>query len=419
MKLPEIDFDEAPFLVIWETTRACDLACLHCRAEARPRRNPRELSTLEAMALMNRVRCFGKPLFVLTGGDPAKREDVTDLVAHGARIGLRMGMTPSATPLMTGDLVRQLAAAGLSRLAVSLDGSTPEIHDHFRGVDGSWERTLEILEAAGDAGLSTQVNTTVTRYNLDDFEALIDLMTGLGISLWSIFFLVPTGRALARDIASPEELETVFHRLYDLSKTAPFDIKSTAAPQFRRVIVQRQVEERRNGDRSHAPEPLTAGLGFSLADGVGRSRGVNDGNGFVFVSHTGEIFPSGFLPVSAGNVRTDDIVEVYRTSDLFRSLRNPDGYRGKCGVCEYRTICGGSRARAWALTGDPLEADAFCTHVPAAWRRRVDAGEADDVETYFRKRIPGWRREIGLPTSDGSVTPVEAAGGRALPVFAE
>lgn len=415
--LPDVDFDEAPFLVIWETTRACDLECLHCRAEANTRRDPAELSTLEAMALMNRVRCFGRPLFVLTGGDPAKREDVTTLVAHGNRIGLRMGMTPSATPLMTPDLVHELADAGLSRLAVSLDGSTPKIHDHFRGVKGSWRKTLEILEAADDAGLSTQINTTVTRYNLDDFEALIRLMTDLGISLWSVFFLVPTGRAKSRDIASPEEFEEVFHRLYELSKTAPFDIKSTAAPQFRRVIVQRQVEERRSGDRTGAPEPLTAGLGFSLADGVGRAKGVNDGNGFVFISHTGEIYPSGFMPVSAGNIRTDDVVQVYRESDLFCALRDPDSYKGKCGVCEYRSICGGSRARAWALTGDPLEADAFCTHVPAAWQRMIETGEAEEIETYFSNRIPGWREEIGRPVSEKPVTLVEKDGPRRLPVF--
>ena len=393
--LPELDFEQTPFLVIWETTRACDLACLHCRAEARPCRSPEELSTLEAMALMNRVRSFGRPLFVLTGGDPAKRFDLVQLVEHGARIGLRMGVTPSATPLMGPELVGRLAEAGLSRLALSLDGSTPAIHDGFRGVDGSFAKTLDILEAARQAGLSTQVNTTLTRHNLGDFGALTRLMTRLDISLWSVFFLVPTGRADPRYIASPEEFEEVFHRLYELSRIAPFDVKSTAAPQFRRVIVQRQVAERRAGDRPESPDAVGPGVGFSLGDGVGRAKGVNDGNGFLFVSHTGEIYPSGFLPLSAGNVRTHDVVEVYRESGLFTSLRDPDAFRGKCGVCEYRSICGGSRARAYALTGDPLEADAFCTHVPARWRRMVEAGEADDVDTYFRKRISGWRRSVG------------------------
>jgi AdoMet-dependent heme synthase len=385
--MPEVDFDRAPFLVIWETTQACDLACLHCRAEARPYRDRGELSTDEAKAMMARVREFGRPLFVLTGGDPLKRDDVLELVEYGTSLGLRMAMTPSGTPLMTPEVVHDLARAGLSRLAVSLDGSTAEIHDHFRGVAGSYDWTLRMIRAARAAGLSTQINTTVARHNVEDFENLIALMADLGISLWSVFFLVPTGRARPEDVASPEEFERIFHRMYELSRTAPFDVKSTAAPQYRRVILQRQVEERRRGAREQRPEALTAGLGFSLADGVGRAKGVNDGNGFLFISHRGDLYPSGFLPLSAGNVRADDLVQVYRESPLFRSLRDPDQLKGKCGVCEYRDVCGGSRARAYALTGDPLEAEPFCTHVPARYARMVAAGEAEPLETYFESRI--------------------------------
>jgi len=385
--LSEVDFGEAPYLVIWEVTRACDLACRHCRAEAVPHRDPRELSTLEAMRMMNEVRRFGRPLFVMSGGDPLKRSDTVDLVEHGARLGLRMGLTPSGTPLMTPEVLRRLQGAGLARLAVSLDGSSAAIHDAFRGVDGSFDWTVRMLATAREIGLSTQVNTTVTRYNLADFDRLCDFMTELGISLWSVFFLVPTGRARPEEIASADEFEAVFHRMYDLSLRAPFDIKSTAAPQFRRVVLQRQVAERRAGQRTDAPVPLTAGIGFSLADGVGRARGVNDGDGFLFISHRGEIFPSGFLPVRAGNVRTDDIVEVYRTAPLFRRLRDRSLLKGKCGVCEYRDVCGGSRARAYALTGDWLEAEPFCVHVPAKYRRMVEAGEALAPEEYFRGRL--------------------------------
>jgi len=379
----EVNFDEAPFLVIWETTRACDLACKHCRAEAVSERHPLELSTEEAKRMMDAVRRFGRPLFVLTGGDPLKRPDIVELVEYGTSIGLRMAMTPSGTPLMTEAVLRELRDAGLARLAVSLDGSTAAIHDAFRGVPGSYAWTIRMLLAARSVGLSTQVNTTVSRYNLDDFDALCELMTELGIVLWSVFFLVPTGRAQAQDVASAEEFEAVFHKMYDLSRSAPFDIKSTAAPQYRRVILQRQVAERRAGERAEAPVPLTAGLGFSLADGVGRARGVNDGDGFLFISHTGAICPSGFLPLAAGNVRRDDLVEVYRNSPLFRQLRDRSLLKGKCGVCEYRDICGGSRARAYAVTGDYLEAEPYCAHVPARWRRMVEAGEAKPVEAYF------------------------------------
>lgn len=368
--LAEIDFDESPFLVIWETTRACDLACKHCRAEAVASRHPLELSTEEAKAMMRSVRRFGRPLFVLTGGDPLKRPDTVELVRYGTSLGLRVAMTPSGTPLMTREVITELAEAGLSRLAVSLDGSTAQIHDEFRGEPGSYAWTLRMIRTAKELGLSTQINTTVTRYNVDDFERLIALMSDLGISLWSIFFLVPTGRASPDDIASPEEFERIFHRMYDLSKSAPFDIKSTAAPHFRRVVLQRQVAERRARERTDRPEPLTAGIGFSLADGVGRARGVNDGNGFLFVSHTGELYPSGFLPLTVGNVRRDDLVEIYRNHELFRALRDPDRLKGKCGVCEYRTICGGSRARAYAMTGDPLAAEPFCTYVPPRYAQQ-------------------------------------------------
>jgi AdoMet-dependent heme synthase len=365
--LADIDFDRSPFLVIWEVTRACDLACQHCRADAIERRDPRELTTEEGKAMLDDVRRFGRPLVVLSGGDPLKRPDTVELVEYGTSVGLRMAMTPSGTPLMNRAILERLQGAGLARLAVSLDGSTAAIHDTFRGVAGSYDWTLGMLREAADLGLSTQINTTVARHNLEDFDNLISLMTDLGISLWSVFFLVPTGRARQEDVASAEAFEHVFHRMYDLSKTAAFDIKSTAAPQYRRVVLQRQVEERRARERTLPPEPLTAGIGFSLADGVGRSKGVNDGNGFVFINHVGDIYPSGFLPIETGNVRTDDLVEVYRDHWLFRALRDPDRLKGKCGVCEYRSVCGGSRARAYAVTGDPLEAEPFCTHIPARW----------------------------------------------------
>jgi radical SAM protein len=370
--LADVDFDRAPFVVIWEATQACDLACLHCRACAVPQRDPRELSTDEAKRLIDDIRRFGRPLLVLTGGDPLKRPDAVEIVRYGVDAGLRVALTPSGTPLMTPRVLGELHDAGMSRLAVSLDGATAAQHDAFRGVAGSFDWTIRMLETARSLGLSTQINTTISRHNVYDLESLIALMTGLGIALWSVFFIVPVGRARPGDLATADEFESVFHRLYDLSKTAPFDIKSTAAPHYRRVVMQRQVAERRAGAREGAPLPLTAGIGFSLGDGVGRAaKGVNDGDGFLFVSHRGDIYPSGFLPKSAGNVRTDDVVEVYRTHDLFRSLRDRSQLKGKCGVCEFHTVCGGSRARAYAMTGDPLEADPLCAYVPPAWQRRT------------------------------------------------
>jgi AdoMet-dependent heme synthase len=387
-KIADYDFAKSPFVVIWETTRACDLACKHCRAEAVPYRRPDELSTAEAKKMIDRVADeFGRVVFVLSGGDCLKRPDSYELIEYGFKRGLRMGVTPATTPLATRENIQRLRDAGISRLAVSLDGSCPEIHDEFRRVDGSFEWGMRILETCRELGISTQVNTVIGRHNLHDFDNLAVLMARLGIVFWEVFFLVPTGRAKPGDVASAEEFETIFNKMYDLSKTAPFDIKATAAPQYSRVIMQRQVAERREGARGEAPDVLTGGVMFSLSDGIGRARSVNDGDGFMFISHTGEIFPSGFLPVYAGNVRTDDVAEVYRHSPVFLQLRDRTQLKGKCGVCEYAKVCGGSRARAFGMTGDYLESEPFCAHVPAKYQRMVDAGEAEPVEQYFARRV--------------------------------
>jgi len=363
-----IDFDRSPFLVIWETTQACDLACLHCRAEARSCRDAGELSTDEARKLFRDVRRFGRVLLVLTGGDPAKRPDTVELIRYGSGLGLRMGMTPSATPLLTPEFLGSVAEAGLARLAMSLDGASPEAHDRFRGVPGSFDWTWRALTHGRALGLSTQVNTTVSRQTLGDLDRTADLLLESGISLWSVFFLVPTGRARATDLISPEEAEEVMHRLAELSEQVPFDIKTTAAPHYRRVLLQRQVAERRRlREAGETVPPLASAPGTRLGGGAGRARGVNDGNGFVFVSHRGEVFPSGFLPVSGGNVRTGDLVDIYRNSPLFTRLRDPELLRGKCGVCEYRMVCGGSRARAYAESGDVLGPEPICSYQPPRW----------------------------------------------------
>lgn len=387
-RIADYDFAQSPFVVIWETTRACDLACRHCRAEAVPYRRPDELSTQEAKAMMDRIADeFGRVVFVLSGGDCLKRPDVFELVEYGFNRGLRMAVTPATTPLATPDAIRQFKDAGISRLAVSLDGSTPAIHDAFRRVDGSFDWGMRILETCREIGLSTQVNTVFASHNVEDFDNLAALMERMGIVFWEVFFLVPTGRAKPGDVASAESFERLFNKMYDLSKTAPFDVKATAAPQYSRVVLQRQVAERRAGDREAKPDVLTGGVMFSLSDGIGRARSVNDGDGFMFISHIGEIMPSGFLPVPAGNVRTDNLAEVYRNSPLFRTLRDRSQLKGKCGVCEYVKVCGGSRARAYAMTGDPLESEPFCVHVPERYARAVAAGEAEPVEEYFARRV--------------------------------
>jgi radical SAM protein len=346
------DFDRAPFLVIWEVTQACDLACVHCRACAVPHRHPAELTTREGFALLEEIRTFGDPLMVFTGGDPLKREDLFELLAYSARLGLRTTVTPSATPLLTGRAIEAIARSGVARMALSLDGPDAPSHDGFRQVAGSFARTLFGLREARRIGLETQVNTTVTRHNLARLAEIAALVGEVGAKLWSVFFLVTTGRAQAGDDLTAEEYEQVFEFLYETSKRAPFDIKTTEAQHYRRYVAQRRKAEG-NGN----------GRRFDTG-AIARQAGINDGKGFVFISHTGEIYPSGFLPVAAGNVRRDSLGDVYRNAPLFRALRKPDGFEGKCGRCLYRNLCGGSRSRAYALTGNYLGSDPRCVYEP-------------------------------------------------------
>ena len=358
--MPALNFDERPFIVIWETTQACDLACVHCRACAQPVRSALELSTVEAKRLIDEVAELAAPVFVLTGGDPLKRPDIFELVQYASDHGVRISLTPSATPLLTREAIIRLKESGLARLAISLDGPTAEIHDKFRRVAGSYDWTLNAVRWAREIGLPVQINTTITRHNLQYLDSMIALLETLDIVLWSVFFLVPTGRGSSIDLISAEEFEQVFEKLYQTSLRVGFDIKSTEAQHYRRFLLQRRTEEKRKGNRNLPPM-----LGTSTPDGIGRApRGINDGKGFVFVSHLGEVFPSGFLPISAGNVRNQSLTEIYRYSPLFVGLRETANLNGKCGVCEFREVCGGSRARSYALTGDMFAEEPCCIWQP-------------------------------------------------------
>lgn len=366
---PSIDFNERPFLVIWEVTQACDLSCVHCRACAQPSRSPLELNTTEAHRLIDEIAEMHVPVFVLTGGDPLKRPDIFDLVEYAASRGVRTSLTPSATPLLTREAIADLQRRGLARLAISLDGPSAAIHDAFRGVPGSYDWTLNAVRCARQTGLPAQINTTITRHNLQHLEAMIELLEGLDIVLWSVFFLVPTGRGSTIDLISAEEFEQVFEKLYETSRRVRFDIKSTEAQHYRRYLLQRRTEEKRKG------KSLPPIIGIGTPDGIGRApRGINDGKGFAFISHVGEVFPSGFLPVSAGNVRKESLRELYRHSPLFAALRDNNNLRGKCGCCEFREVCGGSRARAYALTGDAFAEEPCCAWEPRSARVQVERG---------------------------------------------
>ncbi|MFG3283066.1 TIGR04053 family radical SAM/SPASM domain-containing protein [Streptomyces sp. NPDC048111] len=374
---------ERPFIVIWEATRACPLACAHCRAEARPDRDPGELGGVDARRLMDQVAAFGTPgpLFVITGGDPFQRPDLNDLVAYGTSLGLRVAVSPSGTPTLNRANLTAVRDAGAVALSLSLDGSTAARHDSFRGVDGVFDWTLDGWRTARELGLKVQINTTVTRTALPDLADIAALVRREGAMLWSGFVLVPTGRGAHLDALTPDEIEDVLHFLYDCGSVIA--TKTTEGHHFRRVALQRAILARHGQQPAVGPlyGQLMARAGeLGFFEGPGRAvrrppMDVSSGRGFVFVSHTGEVHPSGFLPLSAGNVRHHPLADIYRGSALFTTLRDPALLRGKCGRCEFNSVCGGSRSRAYGLTGDVLAADPWCAYEPGGFPHQDDLRE--------------------------------------------
>lgn len=364
-----IDYSVNPFIVIWETTRACQLNCVHCRAEAQTIPDPNELNHQEAIKLVDEIYEMGNPMLVFTGGDCMMREDLFEVAEYAINKGMRVSMTPSATPNVTKEKMKKAKEIGLSRWGFSLDGPDAAIHDQFRGTSGSFDLTIEKIKYLNELKMPHQINTVITKYNYDRLEEMVDLVTELKAAVWYIFTLVPTGRGQMEDCISPVEHEKVFRWLYELSKSAPFDIKLTASQHYRRVVFQQKTRENlANKDKIRYEDTLTKDMA-SIIDGLKRApKGVNDGNGFAFVSHIGDVYPSGMLPLKAGNIRETPLAEIYRESKIFKELRNPDLYKGKCGKCEFRYVCGGSRSRAYAVTGDYLESEPFCIYIPQGLR---------------------------------------------------
>lgn len=348
-------FAEVPRRVYWELTRACDLACRHCRAEAIPCRDPEELTTVEGFRLLDQLAEFGTPAphVILTGGDPLKRPDFLALAKHGVAVGLPVSVAPSATPLLTRGKIWALKAAGVEAMSLSLDGSNPARHDGLRGVPGTFARTLDAARDVLDSGIPLQINTLVTTETLDDLPAIHRLVSSLGVQRWSLFFLISVGRGRVLGQLTADECEALLHWVWQSSRSDGLQITTTEAPHYRRVALEHLRAEGRPPEEGRR-DPLRRGFG------------IRDGNGILFISHTGEIQPSGFLPLVVGNVKRQSPVEVYRDEALFRALRAPDDFSGKCGRCEFRAICGGSRARAYAATGDPLGSDPLCAYEPPA-----------------------------------------------------
>lgn len=347
------DFDISPLMFYYEVTQACDLVCQHCRASAQACPHPDELDGEQARALIDQVATFPRtPTMVMTGGDPLKRADIFDLIRHATSQGIQVALTPSATPLATIEAFEEAKDAGVRRLGISLDGADALTHDAFRGWSGSFDRTLQMLADARSLGLAVQINTTVTRRNIGQLDDIAELLATQGIAMWSVFFLVPVGRGVDEERILPEEHEQVFERLWQHSNRQPYAIKTTEAPHYRRYVLQQK------GNPLAGPDKKANSRGHRAP------LGVRDGRGIMFVSHIGEIYPAGFLPLDCGRFPECSVVDAYQTHPTFKALRDTDNFHGDCGVCEYRYICGGSRSRAFALTGDPLAAEPDCTYQP-------------------------------------------------------
>ncbi len=350
------DLDHDPVVIFWEVTRACALKCEHCRAEAQPRRHPLELDTETSLRVMDDLTEFDTPpIVVLSGGDPFMRPDIFDIAEYGVKKGLTVSLSPSATALVTRDRLAKLVDIGVRRVSFSLDGASAETHDRFRGFAGTFERTVAAFEMANGVGLSFQVNTTITRSTKPELPEIAGVVEASGAVIWDLFFLVPTGRGTNAELMSADEHDEVYNWILANQRNWEFRTKTTLGQPFRRATLLKRFAAERREVHSLTPEEVQKAW---------PGPPTNDGRGIFFISHLGEIYPSGFMPVSTGNVRTDSLVDVYRNSQTFRSLRDRSQLAGKCGYCPFNVICGGSRSRAYAMTGDMFAADPTCRFQP-------------------------------------------------------
>lgn len=340
-------------MVAWELTRSCNLACSHCRASAERGPYPNELSTGEVLRVMDEMGSFSKPVVILTGGEPLLRPDVFDVCRYGSDEGFRMVMATNGT-LITEKAVQKMKAAGIQRVSVSLDGPTAETHDAFRRVTGSFEGALQGIEILKRGGIEFQINATITQMNLHLVPDILRLAVDLGAVAHHIFLLVPTGRGteLRDQEISPQDYEKVLHWLYEQRDHVRLQLKATCAPHYYRILRQRAKQEgKKVTSKEYGLDAMT--------------RGCLGGIRFCFISNTGQVQPCGYLELDCGNVRVRSFQEIWASSEVFRNLRNMNGYKGKCGTCEFRRVCGGCRARAYEISGDYMAEEPYCVYEPA------------------------------------------------------
>jgi radical SAM protein len=365
-----IDYAQRPMLVFWEVTRACLLACHHCRASATPNALPGELTPEEGRGLIDQVAGFGRPypILVLTGGDCLLRPDIFELVEYANGKGVPVAMSPSVTPQLTDEAIQQMVDSGVKAVSISLDGSNAATHDGVRGIPGHFDKTIPAIKTLVAAGLTVQINTTVMSRNQAEMADIAAIVHETGADIWEVFFLVHVGRGEDTDSMNPQEHEEMCHFLVDASRYG-FIIRTVEAPFFRRIVVQR----RENPDLVPDGE-LYAGLQSRLVERLGapgekssaHTAATRDGKGIVFVAHNGEVYPAGFLPLDLGSVRDLPLADIYRDNPVLLNIRSAQ-FGGRCGACDFSDLCGGSRARAFASTGDPLAEDPACAYIPPGW----------------------------------------------------
>lgn len=361
----------APRLIFWETTAGCNLRCIHCRRiEAAGGLLPEDLTTAESRALIDQIAALDSPIFVLSGGEPLLRPDIFALARYASDRGLRTALATNAT-LIDRPAARRVLAAGVQRVAVSLDGATARTHDSFRGLPGSYAAALSGIDCLRAEGISVQINTTVARHNVEELPDIFALALSLGADALHVFLLVPVGCGV--DIAdeqmiSPQEYERVLEWVWERDQEGPLELKATCAPHYLRVVRQQPAERRR--------EPAAIAARPAIEGARGHARGLHAltkgclaGSGVCFVSHRGEVFPCGYLPLRAGSIREQPLREIWERAPVFEALRDPDAVGGKCGVCEFRRVCGGCRARALGMSGDYMAEEPFCVYEPRALRR--------------------------------------------------
>ena len=359
-------FDQRPLLVFWEMTKACQLACFHCRANAQLVGAPDELNTSEGRALIDSLALIGapRPILILTGGDCLMRDDVVTLASYARSVNVPVAIAPSVTPRLTDATLDSLRDAGVKSASLSLDGASPLTHDAVRGIPGHFDSTIKAITRLREHGFTTQINTTVMPANVRELADVAKLLHDLGVNVWEVFFLITTGRGTDVTATSAQENEDVCHFLVDASRYG-FTVRTVEAPFFRRV-----ARERAESDGAYQPvtenstyaflrDRLLALLGPSSAPVRAPSAATRDGKGIIFVGANGDIYPSGFLPITLGNVRESSLIDVYRNNELLRSIRSAR-FEGACGCCEHSDMCGGSRSRAFAMYGNPLASDPGC-----------------------------------------------------------